>query len=142
MPPSPEELTLLLGPPADARMRALFDRLQESIKAGHSQEAAVCERIQAEYFGDLFRPEAGRPSIMDELLSAVLGLAVRIRRHELRLGLARGAWVPCLTLACRDLEADDRASLRFPPTDDGARDMLAASIGKALGLDWVIAFTH
>ena len=79
---------------------------------------------------------------MDELLSAALGLAVRIRRHELQLGMARGAWVPCLTLARRDLETEEGSPPTFPPADDESRNTLAAITGKALKLDWVIAFTH
>ena len=125
------ELTIILGPPAEAHQRASFDRLQAAIRSGHAQEAEAYERKQASYLAELFRREHDRPSIVDELISAVLGTTARLRGCELTLGMARGFWVPCLTLALPDsrLEDDERTSI-------------APALGKLLQRDWVLSFAH
>jgi hypothetical protein len=125
------ELTFILGPPADAQQRAFFDRMQAAIRSGPAAEAATYEREQAACFAELFRRERDEPSIVEDLLAAILGATVRLRDHELTIGLARGFWVPCLTFALPDSAVQD----------DG-RNAIAAALGKMLQRDWVMSFVH
>jgi hypothetical protein len=125
------ELTFLLGPPADAQQRASFDRMQAAIRSGPAEEAKAYERKQAVYFAELFRRERDEPSIVEDLLAAVLGATVRLRDYNLTIGLARGLWVPCLTFALPDSRVEN---------DD--RNAIAAALGKMLQRDWVMSFAH
>ena len=125
------ELTFILGPPAEAQQKAFFDRMQAVIRSGHAQEAEAYERKQAGYLAELFRREHDRPSIVEELINAVLGPTARLRGYELTLGMARGFWVPCLTLALPDSRVED-----------DVRTSIAAALGKLLKRDWVLSFAH
>jgi hypothetical protein len=140
----PESITFVLGPPARPDERARFDRyeaeLGRPLEERDKKFCAFYEELMQGYLSDLVKGEGGDglPSPIEQLFEIVLGVPIRIRWHSVGFGFCRGQHNHNLHFPWSDLLTP---SGPLPGLSRDEAQSLAAAIGYALKLDWVLAQT-
>ena len=138
----PESITFLLGPPARPDERANFNRYQAELgRPAEERDQAFCsfyEKLMDGYLSSLVKGNCadGSPSLIEQLFEMVLRTPIRIRGHFVGFGFYRRLWIRNLHFQWDDLLTPTGPLPAL--SGDDVKD-LAAAIGYALKLDWVLA---
>lgn len=112
-----DELSFILGPPAEPALRRYFDDFQAAFHEHREDEVRRYQALEKELLDEIFVGSgAEQASVFAELLGGALGAAVRLRRAAFSTAFMKGLWVPAVTIRSEDLEfLSGGPGVRFAP---------------------------
>jgi hypothetical protein len=133
------ELQITLGPPPSGWARDLFDEFQEKRRGGDFSGTSRWEECETDFIRKfMLSREGGKPGVMEEILSKVLGFDVVMVEPKNRMGWGsyRDLRVASVHIPASGICRTDGAALEWPPAKD-ARDLIGNLVGYILTREWV-----